>query len=729
VSVDIRLKAALAFHQRGQRAEARRLYEAVLAEQPNHFEALHLLGILDLEEREPERALAWLDRSIVLRPDRPQARSDRGNALFHLGRLQEALASYDTAIALAPASVDAHYNRGSVLSAMGRREEAVASYDRLITLRPDHVEAHSNRGVVLFDLGRFDEAVASYDKAIALRPAEAVLHANRANALHQLRRLEEAVAGYDKALALRSNAGDLCSRGIALYELGRLEEAIASYDRALALAPGNADVWSRRGFALHDLGRLEAAAESYLRALGLDPRIDYLFGGYLHTKMQACDWSTHQRDVADLADRIADGQPATSPFIALAILDDPALHRRASETHAVARYRIAEGARLLPLTGRDTRDRIRIGYYSADFHDHATAYLIAELIEKHDRGRFECTAFSFGPNRQDTMRQRLAASFERFVDVGARSDREIVALSRALGIDIAIDLKGYTRNSRPTIFAGRCASVQASYLGYPGTMGTRHIDYVIADRMVIPEASRQHYSEKVVWLPGCYQANDSRKPISERTPSRRELGLGEGFVFCCFNNSYKIQPATFDSWMRILGRVEGSQLWLIEDNSSAVRSLRREAESRGIDGHRLVFSGRIALADHLARHRCADLFLDTLPYNAHTTASDALWAGLPVLTLMGRSFAGRVAASLLHTVGLPELVTDTAADYEERAVELATVPGALAALKRKLGGNRHSSALFDSTVFARHLEAAYSIMHERHRLGLAPDHVDVASAS
>lgn len=721
---DIRLKMALGFHQRGQRTEARQLYEAVLAKQPDDFEALHLLGILDLEDREPARALARLDRVIVLRPDRSQAHSDRGNALFHLGRLHEALASYDTAIALAPAYVDAHYNRGSALSAMGRRDEAVVSFDRLITLRPDHVEGYSNRGVVLFDLGRFDEAVASYDKAIALRPAEAGLHANRANALHQLRRLEEAVAGYDKALALRSDAGNWCSRGIALSELGRLEEAVASYDRALALAPRHADAWSRRGFALHDLGRLEAAAESYRKALHLDPRTDYLFGGYLLTMMRACDWSTHDRDVAELAARIADGQAATSPFIALAILDDPALHRRASETHAEVRYRMDASAS--PLVRRDKRDRIRIGYYSADFHDHATAYLIAELIEKHDRGRFECTAFSFGPDRQDAMRQRLAASFDRFVDVRAKSDREVVALSRELGIDIAIDLKGYTRESRPTLFAGRCAPVQASYLGYPGTMGTRHIDYIIADRMVVPEVDRQHYSEKVVWLPGCYQANDSRKPISPRSPSRRELGLGEGVVFCCFNNSYKIQPSMFDSWMRILGRVDGSQLWLIEDNSSAVRSLRREAEAKGIDGQRLVFAKRIALADHLARHRSADLFLDTLPYNAHTTASDALWAGLPVLTLMGKAFAGRVAASLLHAIGLPDLVTDTARDYEQRAVDLATVPGALATAKRKLEANRHTSALFDSTGFARHLEAAYSAMHDRYQRGLAPDHIEIA---
>ncbi|WP_428619992.1 tetratricopeptide repeat protein [Reyranella sp.] len=725
MALDARLKAALAFHQRGQRGEARRRYEAILVEQPADCDVLHLLGILDLEDQAPERALARFDQAIALRPDHAQAHSNRGNALYHLGRLPEALADYDRAIALAPAFIDALYNRGNVLYAMGRRDEAVSTYDRLIALQPGHAEAHSNRGVVLFDVGRFDDAVASYDRAIALRPAQAALHANRANALRQLRRLQEAVAAYDRAIALRPDASVLCSRGHALYELGRLEDAVAGYDQAITLAPGHAEAWSRRGFALRDLGRLEAAAESYGKALALDPGADFLLGEQLHTRRQACDWATHERDVASLADGIAGGKRATSPFIALAILDDPALHRRASEIYAAARYGPVGSPG--PFVARDQRDRIRIGYYSADFHDHATAYLIAELIERHDRSRFDCIAFSFGPDRRDDMRRRLTAAFDRFVDVRTRSDREIVGLSRELGIDIAIDLKGYTRDSRPTVFAGRCAPVQASYLGYPGTMGTRHIDYIIADGVVIPEESRRHYSEKVVCLPGCYQVNDSRKPISGRTPSRQELGLGEGFVFCCFNNSYKIQPVTFDSWMRILARVDGSRLWLIEDNAAAVRNLRREAEARGIDGHRLVFAQRIPLADHLARHRAADLFLDTLPYNAHTTASDALWAGLPVLTLIGKAFAGRVAASLLQAIGVPELVADTARDYEQRAVDLATVPDALAAIKRKVEANRPSSALFDSTAFAKHLEAAYSIMHERHRLGLAPDHVDIAT--
>ena len=724
--VAARLKVALAFHQRGQRAEARRLYEAILAEQPDFFDALHFLGILDLDDRAPERALARFDRAIALRPDHPQVHSNRGNALFHLDRLPEALASYDKAIALAPDYIDALYNRGNVLYATGRRDDAVASYDRVIALQPGHAEAHSNRGVALFELGRFDDAVVSYDRAIALRPAQAALHANRANALRQLRRLPEAVAGYDRAVALRPDAAVLCSRGHALYELGHLEDAIASYDQALTLAASHAEAWSRRGFALRDLGRLEAAAESHAKALALDPGADFLFGEYLHTRMQACDWATHDGDVADLAARIAGGRRVSSPFIALAILDDPALHCRASETYAAVRYGVVESVR--SFVGWEKSDRLRIGYYSADFHDHATAYLIAELIEKHDRNRFDCTAFSFGPDRRGAMRQRLTAGFDRFVDVRARSDREIVDLSRELGINIAIDLKGYTRDSRPAIFAGRCAPVQASYLGYPGTMGTRHMDYIIADSVVIPEESRRHYSEKVVRLPGSYQANDSRKPMSGRSPSRRELGLDEGFVFCCFNNSYKIQPATFDSWMRILRRVDGSQLWLIEDNAAAVRNLRREAEARGVDGHRLVFSRRIPLADHLARHHAADLFLDTLPYNAHTTASDALWAGLPVLTLTGRAFAGRVATSLLQAMAMSDLVTDTARDYEQRAVDLATGPGALAAIKRKLQNNRHSSALFDSTAFAKHLEAACSMMHDRHRRGLAPDHIEIASA-
>jgi predicted O-linked N-acetylglucosamine transferase (SPINDLY family) len=370
-----------------------------------------------------------------------------------------------------------------------------------------------------------------------------------------------------------------------------------------------------------------------------------------------------------------------------------------------------------------------VGYYSADFHHHATCVLIAEMLESHDRERFETYGFSFGPRVDDAMRRRISRAFTRFIDVAGRSDVEIARLSRELRIDIAVDLKGHTQDSRPGIFAERCAPVQASFLGYPGTMGAGFIDYVIADKTVIPPHERQHYAEQVVWLPGSHQPNDSTRAISERVYTRAELGLPEqGFVFCCFNQAYKILPATFAVWMRVLRAVPGSVLWLLEDNPYAARQLRDHAQAAGIEPERLVFAQRMPLPEHLARQRQADLFVDTLPYNAGTTASDALWAGLPVLTCAGRSFASRLAASLLHALDLPELITRSQAAYEARAIELATDPQQLAALRRRLHFNRDVSTLFDGKDHARRLEKAYTAMHDRLRAGQAPAPLDIERA-
>jgi predicted O-linked N-acetylglucosamine transferase (SPINDLY family) len=407
-------------------------------------------------------------------------------------------------------------------------------------------------------------------------------------------------------------------------------------------------------------------------------------------------------------------------------LDDPALQRKAALIYLTDQLSEAppEGER----PNRDPAQKIRIGYYSSDFHNHATAHLMAELLASHDRQKFEVWGFSFGPDRRDAMRQRLAQTFDRFIDVHTHSDHEVAQLSRAMGVDIAVDLKGLTGDARTGIFAHRCAPLQVNFLGYPGTMALPCIDYIVADKVLIPPESQKHYSEKVVYLPHSYQVNDSQRKIADQRFTRAELGLPEqGFVFCCFNNNYKIQPQTFDIWMRLLHAVPGSVLWLFEDNPTAAKNLRLEADHRGVDPARLVFAQRMQLPEHLARHRLADVFLDTLPYNAHTTASDALWAGLPVLTLIGQSFAARVAASLLQAMDLPELITHSEAEYESKALALARQPEQLQALKSKIERQRKTSPLFKGQLFAKHLEAAYEAMLERHRAGLAPDHIFVAT--
>jgi predicted O-linked N-acetylglucosamine transferase (SPINDLY family) len=465
---------------------------------------------------------------------------------------------------------------------------------------------------------------------------------------------------------------------------------------------------------------------SFDKAIALRPDYKFLRGTKLHTQMRICNWSDLDNQLKELEASVAEEQKVTHPFPLLGLTDRPDLQLKASRVYANEKY---------PAPGvldkhkiRAADGKIRIGYYSADFHNHATSILMAELFEAHDAQKFELYGFSFGPDTQDEMRSRVTRGFNHFFDITKKSDREVAQMSRDIAIDIAVDLKGFTQNSRTQIFAERCAPVQINYLGYPGTLAASYFDYIVADETLIPQESQQYYSEKIIYLPYSYQVNDSKRKISTKVFTRQELGLPEsGFVFCCFNNNYKIMPATFDVWMRLLKTVKASVLWLFQDNPTAAKNLRKEAEIRGIDPARLVFAPTMKLEEHLARHRVADLFIDTLPYNAHTTASDALWAGLPVLTQIGHSFAARVAASLLNAMDLPELITKTQEEYESTAVDLANNPLRLAEIKKKLELKRVTSPLFNGQLFARHIEAAYVEIHRRQLSGDKPEYINVGT--
>jgi predicted O-linked N-acetylglucosamine transferase (SPINDLY family) len=470
------------------------------------------------------------------------------------------------------------------------------------------------------------------------------------------------------------------------------------------------------------LKQADSASMSFFKALEIKPDFDFLLGTCLHSKMKLCDWENLGEGLNILEAEVSSLKKVTTPFAALSLIDKPDLHLQAAQTYGNSKF--PSNHLLGPIPKRIAKDRIRIGYFSADFHNHATSYLMAELFEAHDRLKFEIYGFSFGPNTQDEMRNRLSKGFDKFLDVSKLPDSEIAQLSRDLEIDIAIDLKGYTEDSRTAIFAYRCAPIQVNYLGYPGTMGVNYMDYVIADPIVISESNVDSFAEKIVYLPNCYQVNDSKRKISEKQFTRSDCGLPEkGFVFCCFNNGYKIQPQTFQIWMRILQSVEGSVLWLYEDNATASANLREEAEQLGVDSNRLIFAPRLSMEEHLARHCMADLFLDTLPYNAHTTASDALWAGVPVLTCMGKSFAGKVAASLLNAIDLPELITYNAQEYEEKATQLAADPQVLNCLKNQLSVNKTTSSLFNIGQFKGHFEAALSKMYAVYQSGEEIDHI------
>jgi predicted O-linked N-acetylglucosamine transferase (SPINDLY family) len=543
--------------------------------------------------------------------------------------------------------------------------------------------------------------------------------------LHELKRYDEAIAHYDKALSLKPDYAEAwINKGFTLHEHKRYDEALAHYDKALSLKPDYAEGWSNKGITLNELKRFDEAIVHYDKALSLKSDIDWASGDLLYTKMKICSWSGLPENLEDISEKVVANKKVINPFPLLALNDDALLHKKSSEIYIQSRYPF--NSVLGPILKRPQSQKIRIGYFSADYHNHATGYLMAELFELHDKSQFELVGFSFGPKTNDEMRIRLGRSFDQFIEVGRKSDIEVAKLSRDLNIDIAVDLKGFTQDARTGIFSYRAAPIQVNYLGYPGTMGADYIDYIIADKTLIPLESQSCYSEKVIYLPDSYQVNDRKRTILDRQFTRQELGLPEnGFIFCCFNNNFKILPATFASWMRILKAVEGSALWLFQDNPWVVDNLKKEASNHGIDGSRLVFAERMPLSEHLARHQQADLFLDTAPYNAHTTASDALWTGLPVLTLMGRSFASRVAASLLNAIGLPELITNTQEEYEALAIELAMNPKKLADIKLKLAHTRLTTPLFDTPLFTKNLESAYTKMYERYQNDLGPDHISI----
>ena len=545
-----------------------------------------------------------------------------------------------------------------------------------------------------------------------------------AQAHHRRGEFRAAERRIDEALALDPRSAELWNnRGTVQAAAGQLDAALSSFDRAAGLNPDFTGATANRGNVLFALQRYADAIPDYEKILRLDPSYPYALGNLVFCKLQCGDW----RDLDALRARalagLEAGRRSVTPALATALLDAPAQLLRAMQI--VARDRCPPRPAMWQ-GERYRHDRIRVAYVSSDFHAHATAVLMAGVFEHHDRRRFETIAVSLGPADGSPMRARLQRSFDRFIDAAGNSDAQIASMMRQAEIDVAVDLKGYTSHARPGIFSFRPAPVQVNYLGFPATMGAAFIDYIVADRLTVPVTDEPFFSEQVVRLPDCYQPNDRTRATAGRIPSRAAAGLPEsGFVFCCFNNSFKIRPRIFDIWMRLLREIGGSVLWLLADNPSAVANLRREAVRRGIDAARLVFAPRAGLEDHLSRQPLADLFLDTLPYNAHTTASDSLWAGVPLVTCMGGTFAGRVAASILTAALLPELIAPTLHDYEALALSLAREPARLASIRTKLARSRDICPLFDVARFTRHLEAAYAAMWQRAERGETPAAFDV----
>lgn len=645
----------------------------------------------------------------------------RAAAAHRAGRLDEAASLYREVLSHEKRQFDALHMLAVVAGQKGDLAEGIALLTKAIRENPNSADAHLNLGRMQGEAGDHDNAVRSLKKAIALAPNNFLAHSNLSAALRESGLLDEALTAAERATALNANAsGGWINRGNMLLELGRHDEARQSYERALSLSR-DAKSLIGLGNAHYQLQHYREALAAFDSALQIQPTADYIEGLRLSCKAHLCDWRDRDAERDALIAKLRDGRRVLPPFSATALATSPADQLKCAQIHAADKF-----AKVTPRAERPRANkRIRVGYLSSDFHAHATAFLIAGLIERHDRDAFEIVGLSYGRDDGSAMRARLVKAFDDFVDISGVANDEAIKRIRALNLDVLIDLKGYTQGARPQIAAARVAPVQASYLGFPGTLAMPAMDYIIADATVIPEREQAFYTEQVVTLPGSYQVNDDAR-ADAASLSRIDAGLpAQARVFCCFNNAYKITPAIFAVWMKILKRVPQGVLWLFESNAAMADNLRREAGAAGIDATRLIFAPFAPNEVHLARYRLADVFLDTLDYNAHTTASDALWMALPVVTLPGATFASRVAASLVKAAGTPETIVASLQDYEDLAVALATDDSRLAALRQKLDSGRASCALFDTTRFARHIEAAYRAMAERARKGEKAEAIEV----
>lgn len=704
--------------------DAERLLNQILRLQPKHADALCFLSVVAAKKFDFVRALNLINSSIDSAPRNPIAHNNRGNILKELGTYPDALASYERALSLAPNYEEAYNNKGNVLQDLGRYQEAISCYDKALTLVPSYSEAQCNKGNALQKLGLLEASLSCYDLAISIRQDYAEAWAYKGLVLGKLKRFEEASACYNTAVNIDPHNSEVWNLiGLLFCDYRLHKEATEYFDRAIEANPNYASAWSNKGLALFELGSHKESLAAYQKAIEINVEHECIFGHLVHAKLQTACWEGIDRDINELEQRVSSLKKATTPFNYLSAIDSPKGALYAAKIWVDDKY---PQKNYFPPLEKTSHKKIRIGYFSPDFKNHPVSFLTAELFELHDRDRFEIFAFSLkkAPDG-DEMRIRLTNAFDHFLDIQDRSDSEVVELARQLEIDIAVDLAGHTQYGPTEIFSHRVAPIQINYLGYPGTSGAQYIDYIIADKIVVPEKNQQFFTEKIVYLPNTFMVDDSKRQPSSKFFTRAELGLPEsGFIFCCFNNSYKFNKKTLQSWAKIMLSVPKSIIWISRGSDLFESNILGEFKRLGIDGDRVIFAKRVdSMGDHLARLALADLFLDTLPFNAHTTAIDALKSGLPLLACTGEAFAGRVSSSLLNAMGLPELIVETMEEYERVAVELATNPDKLMGLKLKLQENRVTTTLFNTQLFVDNLESAYTIIHGNYVAGKYFDHI------
>ena len=726
-----------AFNKLKQFEAAVESYDKAIALEPSYADAYFnrgnaLVGLDKLQE-----AINSYVKATNLNPNFVEAYFCIGNTLQALKNFEAAIENYDNAISLKPDFADVYFNRANSLLALNYLDEALVNYKLAIRFKPSFPEAYCNCGVVLELMMRFEEAISSYEKALYLNPKYINAYYNAGNTFQKINQFENAIINYEKAISLNLNYPEAYfNLGNAFKKIKKMQQALSAYSRAVQLNENYADSYYNRGITEQELNDFEASLVSFNKVFSIQPSFEYLLGMSLNARMYICKWQDLSKDIATCESEVALEKPVTTPFIALLLFDKPELHYLSSLI--LTRSKHPKLPQLVDTSKTTVSGKLRIGYYSADLYYHPVPIWLAGLIENHDKSKFELFAFSFRNDIKDPMRARLEAAFDHFIAVDSLSDLEVAQLSRQLGIDIAIDLNGHTADGRPDIFAARAAPIQVSHIGFPSTMGAEYIDYFICDEYSVPENSKQYFTEKMAYVP-CPYTYDRKRQVSRAPLRRADFGLPESsFVFTCQNGCQKIGPEVFGTWMDILKAVPESVLWLLEPHPSAIENLRKEAQVRGVKAERIIFTRRkvvrveqeeARIARYLASYKLADLFLDTWPYNAGTTAVDALWAGLPVLTKVGRAFVARMAASFLTALEVAELITDTSQQYKELAIELATDTEKLRIIKQKVQANIETTALFDAPGNTRYIESAYLEMYRRHQAKLSPEHLSISRAS
>lgn len=752
------LKNAVQFIETNQIELAKNILKEGEGNFPNEFSFINLLAQLSLKNKEIQSGINLLKKSLLINPKQPIVMFDLAIALSINNQFDEAILFFDKCIELDPKNLKAFMRKAITLNLLDRFIDSIDCYQKIIELNPNFIDAYINQAEILNSIGKADLSLSVFQKALEIDPKNAKLFIRYGNVLSNLGRVDEALKAYKKSIEINSiNVGALVNIGYLLkkikkyneailylkksieisvdpevyfniggayYSLGNYLEGIVYFDKAIKLKPDFMEPYLLKARALQALGKFDEAILYYEKVE--ENKIVFLknsLGELLNIKRLVCDWSNFDNDKNKLELLLKENKSVANPFVVCGLFGDPAIHKIAAEIYANDSFPLNDT--LGQINKYPKNKKIRIGYFSGDFSDHPVGLLIADVLANHDKSKFELFGFSLTKKNNSETRIRIKNTFDEFIDVENHSDKNVALLAREKKIDIAIDLCGYTGGSRPGIFAMRAAPIQIIYLGYPGTTGTNYIDYIFSDKFIIPKESRQYYTEKIIYLPKSFQPNVEKIPLSNKFFTRESQGLpATGFIFCCFNNSGKITPKMFKLWIRLLSNVPGSVLWFSEFSDLTINNLRNACKKLGMEPERLIFSSaEMHRKDHYERIKLADIFLDCYPYGGHSTASDFLRNGIPVVTLKGRSIPNMVASSMLFNLSLSELITSSELDYEKLAIKLATSPGYLKEIKFKLISNIDSSSVFNMHEYTNSIESGYSQVYDRYRNSFIPDHI------